>query len=160
MVPSDGKYFIYIYGKVCQNVVKIVNLASISFKVFKPIIMILVVVLRASIVVVFPGILTNYFLHPKRYCYFSTKRQGLLLPEYLAILKGLSYIFLLKLHILSCFFMHIWCELWVFQMYISQKPTLQTCDIGCALAGLSNGLSVSSRKGTPARSYLLIFNLV
>ena len=32
-------------------------------------------------------------------------------------------------------------------MYISQKPTLQTCDIGCALAGLSNGLSVSPRKG-------------
>ena len=33
---------------------------SISFKVFKPIIMILVVVLRASIVVVFPGILTIF----------------------------------------------------------------------------------------------------
>ena len=90
--------FMARYAKMSLKKAKIVNLASISFNVFKPIIMILVVVIRASIVVVFPGNLTNSLLHPKRYCYFSTKRQGLTLPEYLAILKGLSYIFLLKLH--------------------------------------------------------------
>lgn len=51
--------------------------SSISFKVFKAIIMILVVVLRASVVVVFPGILTNVFFRTRNdIAIFRQKDRG------------------------------------------------------------------------------------
>ena len=72
-----------------------------------------------------------------------------MLSKYPTILKGvkLTDISVLELHTFLFFHNSIWSELWVFQMYISQKPTLQRCDIGCALGGLWNRLRVSTKKG-------------
>ena len=62
-------------GRSILDVVLAQLVSFISFKVFKAIIMIsAAVVPQASIVVIFPEILTNFFSYPKLYRYFSEKK--------------------------------------------------------------------------------------
>ena len=50
--------------------------SAISFKIFKVIIMILAVLLQASVAFFFPGMLTTFFPHPKRYFHLSENNSA------------------------------------------------------------------------------------
>ena len=91
----------------------------------------------------FPENLTAFYC-TRNDIFISAETKELML----SILKSFKWHFPIRTpYFFSCCFIHIWSELWVFRMYISQKPTLQESHRECDLARLSNTLSVSLRKG-------------
>ena len=106
--------------------------------------MILAVLLHASVAFFLSWKSNCLLLHPKRYFYLcGNKRTNGACSQKFQVTFSHSE----RPIFFSCCFIHIWSELWVFRMYISQKPTLQECHRECALARLSNTLSVGLRKG-------------